>query len=355
MDPVDVVALTRALVDLDSTTGREAPVVDYLAAWFRRAGYQVVEQPVGDGRRRNLLATIDPPRVVLSTHVDCVPPFFPSRLEGGRLYGRGACDAKGAVAAQIAAVERLRLEGERRVGLLFVVGEERGSDGARAAATLASGSHFIVTGEPTENRLAAATRGVLRVRLTARGRAAHSSTPEGGESAIEKLLDVLVALRRGAWPVDPVLGRTSYTVASVSGGVAPNVVPPSAEAEVTFRTVGALDELRAELCRLATGVKIEEVIDVPPARFEPVPGFETAVFSFATDAPFLAPWGQAFLVGPGSARLAHADAEHVEVAQLLEAAEIYRRLARTLLARPAPAKPSEPAPRRRRRAHSDRA
>ncbi|HYE86436.1 MAG TPA: M20/M25/M40 family metallo-hydrolase, partial [Vicinamibacterales bacterium] len=178
------------------------------------------------------------PEVVFSTHFDCVPPFFPSRVEDGKLFGRGACDAKGILAAQIAAAERLRAKGETRIGLVFVAGEERGSDGAKAANKIGSKTRYLINGEPTDLRLGAATRGCYRVRLTAKGKAAHSGYPELGESAIEKLLDCLVGLRSADWPADPLLGRTHYTVGLISGGVAPNVIPPNAEAEVFFRTVG---------------------------------------------------------------------------------------------------------------------
>ena len=187
--------------------------------------------------------------MVFSTHFDCVPPFFPSRVEDGRLYGRGACDAKGILAAQVAAAERLRAKGETRIGLVFVGGEERGSDGAKAANRIASKSRFLINGEPTDLRLGAATRGCFRVRLTASGKAAHSGYPELGESAIEKLLDCLMALRSADWPSDPLLGKTHYTVGLINGGVAPNVIPPNAEAEVFFRTVGDHAPLREHPAR----------------------------------------------------------------------------------------------------------
>ena len=226
MDPV---ALAQALVDIDSTTGREADAGRWLASFLKDRGFLVTEQPV-DGARFNIFATIDPPAVVLSTHFDCVPPFFGSRLAGDRLYGRGSCDAKGILAAQVAAVDTLRARGETRVGLLFVVGEERGSDGARVANGHANGCRFLVNGEPTDRRLGLATRGILRLKLRASGRAAHSSYPELGESAIEKLIDALVELRTIHLPSDRELGRTHYTIGLIAGGVAPNVVPPSAEA-----------------------------------------------------------------------------------------------------------------------------
>jgi len=223
---VDPVALARELIDIDSTTGREGAAGRWLADSLRQLGFAVDEQRV-DERRFNVLATSDDPVVVFSTHFDCVPPFFPSRVEGTKLFGRGACDAKGILAAQVAAADRLREEGEDRVGLLFVVGEERGSDGARAADRAARGCRFLVDGQPTDNRLGIATRGILRLRLRASGRAAHSSFPELGVSAIDKLIDALVSLRSIPLPADAVLGRTHYTVGLISGGVAPNVVSPA--------------------------------------------------------------------------------------------------------------------------------
>ena len=205
MDTLGTVAFARELIDIDSTTGREQAAGAWLAAKLEALGYTVEQQPVANGRF-NVFATLDRPEVVLSTHFDCVPPFFPSDVRDGALYGRGSCDAKGILAAQVAAAERLRATGERRVGLLFVVGEERGSDGATVANTRAPGSRFLINGEPTDNRLGIATRGNLRLRLTAHGRAAHSATPEYGESAIDKLLDTLMRMRRMQWPGDPGAG-----------------------------------------------------------------------------------------------------------------------------------------------------
>lgn len=336
MDPV---ALTRALVDIDSTTGREAEAGHWLAAYLRGEGFAVTEQPV-DETRFNVFATAgDAPQgasreraaVVLSTHYDCVPPHFPSRVEGDWVYGRGACDAKGILAAQVAAADVLRRQGETRIGLLFVVGEERGSDGARVANAHADGSRFLVDGEPTDNRLGLATRGILRVKFRASGRAAHSSFPELGESAIEKLLDALVALRGIDLPSDPVLGRTHYTIGLIAGGVAPNVIPPGAEAEVMFRTVGDARDVRRALQPLAGRVAIDDVLEVPPVKMIAVPGFETAVFPYTTDIPFLTRWGQPLLFGPGSVHAAHTADEHVAIADLRAAVEHYVSIARALL------------------------
>jgi acetylornithine deacetylase len=327
----DVVSLTSSLVDIDSTTGRESTVVRWVATFLTDAGYEVAEQVV-DGNRRNIYATLGKADVVLSTHLDCVPPFFPSTRKGDTLYGRGSCDAKGAAASQIVAAETLRRQGITNVGLLFVVGEERGSDGARVAQELASGSRFLINGEPTDNRLGIATRGILRVNLKAVGRAAHSSYPELGESAIEKLIDALVALREIELPADTAMGRTHYTVGVISGGVAPNVIPASAEAEVTFRTVGDLPRLRAALNALTTLVKVEEVIEVPPVTMPSVPGFDTAAFPYTTDIPFLSNWGTPLLYGPGSINVAHTDEEHVKIDELHRAVDGYVRLSKHLLA-----------------------
>jgi acetylornithine deacetylase len=335
VDSLDLVQLTRSLVDIDSTTGQEGEVGRWLANHLRQTGYVVIEQPV-DAHRFNIIATVNAvvtPTVVFSTHVDCVPPFFPSRLEGERLYGRGACDAKGIVSAQVAAADVLRRSGEARVGLLFVVGEERGSDGARLANQAARGSRFLIDGEPTDNRLGLATRGILRLKLHAVGRAAHSSFPELGESAIDKLIDALIALRSIEWPEDPTLGRTHYTVGLISGGVAPNVVSPSADAEVMFRTVSDGMLIRRALGSLEQRVRIEHVLEVPPVRLKTVPGFASAVFPYTTDIPFLAGWGEPLLFGPGSIHVAHTADEFVSVTELRASVDHYVAIARTLLDR----------------------
>jgi acetylornithine deacetylase len=333
VDSLSAIDLTRAMVDIDSTTGREAAVGRWLADYLRSSGYTVYEQPV-NGDRFNVLATLDPPRVVFSTHFDCVPPFFPSRLEGDRLFGRGSCDAKGILAAEISAAARLRAAGIRDVGLLFVVGEERGSDGAIAANTLpqARGCRYLINGEPTDNRLGVATRGMLRLRLTSSGRAAHTSHPELGESAIEKLIDALVRLRTLTLPADDILGRTHYTVGLIDGGIAPNVVPPVASAEVMFRSVGGRDEIHAALQPLERLVTIEDVLEVPPIHMVVLPGIEAAVFPYTTDIPFLAAWGQPLLYGPGSVLVAHTVDEFVSAGDLERAINDYESLARQLLA-----------------------
>jgi acetylornithine deacetylase len=331
MDSLTLLQLARTLVDIDSTTGQEGDCARWLAAYLRRRGFRVEELPVSDSRF-NVLATIDPPHVVLSTHFDCVPPFMPSREDAGVLYGRGACDAKGILAAQIGALERLRAQGVRDVGGLFLVGEERGSDGARVANAVPNACRFLINGEPTDSRLGLATRGALRVKLAAAGRAAHSSFPEAGESAIEKLLDALVRLRSIDWPCREPLGRTHYTIGLIGGGIAPNVIPPHADAEVMFRTVGPAADVLALLEPAGDGVRLDLVLEVPAVTLFTVPGFETAVFPFTTDIPFLDRWGTPLLFGPGSILVAHTDHEQVAIAELHTAVDRYVELATALLA-----------------------
>jgi acetylornithine deacetylase len=341
-DPVDIVGLTRSLVDIDSTTGREGECGRWLADYLRGRGWSVHEQRVDD-TRFNVIATSGShaaprtshlaPGVVFSTHFDCVPSFFPSRVDGDKLFGRGSCDAKGILAAQVSAAEQLRRDGEPRVGLVFVVGEERGSDGARAAneAARADGRRFLINGEPTDNRLGLATRGILRLKLRASGRAVHSSFPELGESAIDKLIDALIELRSIPLPSDPVLGQTHYTVGLISGGVAPNVVSASAEAEVMFRTTSDAGEVRRAVAPLERRVAIEHVLEVPPVKMKVVPGFDTAVFPYTTDIPFLQAWGEPLLFGPGSIHVAHTADEWVSITELKAAAGHYVTLAKALL------------------------
>lgn len=333
MDPLDIVGLTRRLVDIESTTGQEAAVCAEMASVLESRGYTVTRQTV-TGARTNLLAKPRgvEPELVFSTHLDCVPPFIPSRVEGDRLYGRGSCDAKGIAVSQFAAAEALRAAGETRVGLLFVVGEERGSDGAMAANGMATGRcRFLVNGEPTEGKLALGHRGAYRVRLRATGRAAHSAYPELGESAIEKLLDALQRLRAIAWPSDPVLGQTQCNIGLIEGGVAPNVIPPSAMADLLIRLVTPADEVRARLQALEPDVIIEELYTVDALHMQGLPGFEAEVVGYTTDAPLLGNWGTRLMYGPGSIHVAHTDHEFVAVADLYRAVEDYQRIARQLL------------------------
>ena len=331
---MDALELTRALVALETPTGAEGPATDYLDAALRHAGYQVVRQPVSPGRQ-NLYAYREPPALVFSTHLDTVPPHIPFREDAESIHGRGSCDAKGLAAAMVAAAERLAAKGERRIGLLFVVGEENGSDGALAAAELAPRGRFLINGEPTENRLSIGQKGSLRVDLEATGRAAHSAYPDEGVSAIAALLDTIEKIRRLPLPNDPVLGQSTLNLGLIHGGVAPNVIPPAASAKLLIRTVEPTEPLKKSIRELAApGVTVDFRVELPFYKGGAAPpGWETTVVSYASDLPFLAPWGERYQLGPGTIRVAHTSQEHIRKADLLRGVELYVRLALDLLGR----------------------
>jgi len=335
---MNLVELTRALVDIESISGNEKRIgrflLDYLSKKARDFGGRAEAIPA-DGERANVYAAWGEPIVTLSTHMDTVPPFFPSREDAEEIHGRGACDAKGIIAAMIAASERLLEAGERNFGLLFVVGEERGSPGAIAAARHPRPSRFLINGEPTENRLAIGTKGALRFEIVARGRAAHSAYPELGVSAIDVLLDVLHDIRAIPLPEDPVLGRTTLNIGTISGGVAPNVIPDLARAEIMFRMAGDPAHLREAVRQAVRGrAEIVELLYIPAVQLNRLDGFSTAAMPFTTDIPFFeGRWGEPFLLGPGNVRLAHTPEERVSKRQLAEAVELYCKLVRQLAAR----------------------
>jgi acetylornithine deacetylase len=287
-------------------------------------------QPVESGRA-NVLALHGNPEIVLSTHMDTVPPFIPPSEDSEYIYGRGACDAKGIIASQVMAAERLMAEGINNFGLLFLVGEEVMSDGARKANQSPRGTLYMINGEPTENKLALGTKGFLRVDLLARGKMAHSAYPHLGESAIEKLLDILADVRALTLPNDPVLGACTLNIGMISGGRAANVIPDEARAQLVYRTVSESSELRERIVRLLDGrCEFEIVRDTPALRMETLPGFETDVVAFTTDLPSLTDWGRPILLGPGSIRVAHTDKEYVAKADLTRAVSLYCRLVREL-------------------------
>jgi acetylornithine deacetylase len=330
---MDALELTRALVALDTPTGAEGPATDLLDGALRRAGYRVVRQPVSAGRD-NLLAYRERPELVFTTHLDTVPPYLPLTEDDQAIRGRGSCDAKGIAAAMVAAAERLAGGGERRIGLLFLVGEENGSDGAHAAGDLEPRGRFIINGEPTENRLSIGQKGSLRVDLEATGKAAHSAYPDEGVSATAALLDTIERIRRMPLATDPLLGPSTLNVGLIGGGVAPNVLAPHAAAQILIRTVESTQRLKSSILGLAApGVSITFPVELPSHRATVVPaGWETTVVSFASDLPFLAAWGVGYQLGPGSIRVAHTAQEHIRKADLFRGVELYVKLATDLLA-----------------------
>jgi acetylornithine deacetylase len=332
---MNVFELTRALVDIDSITDNEEHIgqvlFDHLSELAARFGGRAELMPVAP-RRNNVLAYWGDPTVTLSTHMDTVPPFYPSREDDEHIWGRGACDTKGIIAAMIFAASELLEAGHRNIGLLFVVDEERNSAGARAAAQDPRGSKFIINGEPTENKLALGSKGALRFELVASGRMAHSAYPELGESAIEKLLDALQEIRRVPLPVDQILGASTLNIGTIAGGRARNIIPDHAEAELFIRLVDDGDSTRARI-RQAAGNKVEvrEVLATPAVHLGSLPGFETTIVSFTTDVPnFAGSWGQPYLIGPGTIHLAHTAEERIPKVQILEAIQIYKKMVRQL-------------------------
>ena len=330
MDPV---ALTRQLIDIESITGHEAPVASFIAGYLESLGYAVERMPV-EGERFNVYARpreIAEPALIFSTHTDTVPPFIASSEDEASIYGRGACDAKGIIAAMIAACERLRAAG-RSAGLLFVAGEERDSLGATVANRNPRGSRFLVNGEPTENRIALASKGALRVEVTAHGKMAHSAYPELGESAIDKLLDALAPLRAMKLPENPEIGASTMNIGLIEGGRATNVIPDFAKAQILYRLVGPSQELREAIAAAAgKAVEVEFVLEIPYQRFRTVPGIPTMTAAFTTDIPKLSAWGEPVLLGPGSIHVAHTDGEFLAKTELLRAIELYEQIGTELL------------------------
>ena len=318
----------------DSTSGRESTLTSALADALQRRGWAVTRIPAPD-RRENVLATAGPPPfVTLSTHLDTVPPYLPPSVAGSRLLGRGACDAKGIAAAMLCAAERVRAAGGS-VALLFVVGEETTHDGAHAANDWARAHRFpsvaLVNGEPTESTLASGTKGALRVVVRTAGEAAHSAYPHLGRSATRMLVQLLAELDAVPMPTDPVLGETTINIGRLAGGVADNVVAPSAEARLMARLVGDADEVWGRLERWSRGrATLERGIEVPAVRLGTLPGYATSVVAFATDIPALPAWGTPYLYGPGSIHVAHRDDEFVEIGELQQAVDVYERLVREI-------------------------
>lgn len=330
----DPIALLRALIDIPSTTGEEGPVCEAVAATLEGAGFAVERQPVSPGRF-NVIARVGDPLVTLSTHLDCVPPHIPSRETDDLVQGRGACDAKGLIAAQIFAAMKLRDQGVSDYGLLFLVGEEEGGDGAKVANATPGRNRFIINAEPTDFKQAVAGKGVLRLTLQAKGRAAHAAYPELGESAVLKLLDVLADLRAASWPEDPVLGPTTMNIGTLRAGLKANVIPPDAAAEVMFRTVTPSAEIHAMVEDIAANrLSIEIGSTSEPIHLKVIPGFGRGeiVVRFGTDIPYLGAWGQPMLFGPGSIHDAHTPHEFILKSDLLEAVDVYTGLVKSLLA-----------------------
>jgi acetylornithine deacetylase len=328
----DVVALAAELLAIDSSTGAESAAVDFVSKWLIARGWNVALQEVTRGRA-NIWASRAGRGVTLSTHLDTVAPYIPPKLEGKRLRGRGSCDAKGIAAAMLAAADALVKSGEERVDLLFVVGEEAGSDGARAANRWAATSKFLVNGEPTESKLASGAKGSLRVTVRTHGRAAHSAYAELGESAIAPMLALLPTIESIELPKDDVLGRTTVNIGTIRAGTAANIVPALAEAELMFRLVGDVKPVKSAVEKWVKTQHAEAEYGsyIPAQHFHIIPGFEVAPVAYTTDIPLLSKWGTPLLFGPGSIHVAHTPDEFIDVNELRAAVDAYQRIVRSLL------------------------
>lgn len=330
---MDVAAFTRQLVNIESITGNEARVADVLRAELSRLGFRAEKMRVENDRCNVIAAAPEQPKptIVFSTHMDTVPPFIPSSEDSANIYGRGSCDAKGIIAAQVAAAERLRRE-NIFVGLLFLVGEERDSLGAKVANQQANGCKFLINGEPTENRVATASKGSLRLELTASGRMAHSAYPQLGESAIDKLLEALNRLRAMELPTDPDVGPCTLNIGVLEGGRAPNVIPDKAKAQLLYRLIGPADDLKKQIVQAVGDLATANfTLEIPFVRLQAPADLPTMVAAFTTDIPALSNWGQPMLVGPGSIHVAHTEGEFVAKKDLNDAVDLYAAIARGLM------------------------
>lgn len=330
---MNVFELTRELIDIPSVTGEEQAVGQYLSDYLERLGYRVEKQEIGSGRFNVLATTESSPRIVFSTHMDTVPPFIAASEDDEFIYGRGSCDAKGIIAAQIFAAEQLRRGGMNDIGLLFTVDEELSSHGAQAANKhpLARECQFLINGEPTDSRLATGTKGSVRVIITTEGRAAHSAYPEAGESAIEKLLDILQDIRNCHWPEDSFFGTTTCNIGVLNGGTRPNVIADHARAELQIRLAIDIEHVKRVLeDAVGTRGRLEYASAHNPVRLFSVPGFDECVVRFTTDIPYLSQWGKPLLLGPGSILDAHTDHEKISKRELEESIQLYVRLATKL-------------------------
>ncbi len=328
----DVVSLAAELLAIPSPTRDEGRAVEFVSRWLIARGWNVTLQEVAPGRS-NVWASRRGGGVTLSTHLDTVPPYVAPRLDGPRLCGRGACDAKGIAAAMLVAADRLAESGEERVDLLFVVGEERGSDGARAANQLDATSRYLINGEPTESKLATGCKGAWRVTVHTRGREAHSAYPELGRSAILPMCELLPGLSSLDLPVDARLGPTTVNVGLIKGGTEANIVPAHCEAELMVRLVGDREPVQAALEQWAAGrAELSYGSFIPAQHFHIVPGFDTAPMAYTSDIPLLTRWGTPLLFGPGSIHVAHTPDEFIDVDELRASVSAYERLVRSLLA-----------------------
>ncbi|KAK0942696.1 hypothetical protein LTR29_005783 [Friedmanniomyces endolithicus] len=353
----DLIGLHKNLTSIESITGNEKAVGDCLFSSLTSQGYKVERQYVEkEPARFNVFAwpgvARESAKVLVTSHIDTVPPFYPYKHHNKTISGRGSVDAKGSVATQVIAVNNLLSSGKLSpddIALLYVVGEEVGGDGMRAANALKLTPHTVIFGEPTEGKLASGHKGNLMIQLTAKGKAAHSGYPWLGRSANEVLVKTLAALMElGAkLPSSDKYGVTTLNIGHMEGGVASNVVAQDASASVAVRIAeGTPSFIKGEITKavhkavesfLDDGMKAENVIDIvfPTSGYGPIDidsdiaGFESMTVNYGTDIPWLnstVEGQKRYLYGPGSILVAHSDHEMLTEAQLEEAVEGYEKI-----------------------------
>ncbi len=333
---MNVFELTKALMKIPSVSGDEQKVGAFLGEYLTSLGYEVELQEVADGRKNVIAWASDDPQVFLSTHMDTVPPFIPPTEDDEKIMGRGSCDAKGIIASQIVAAENLRKQGIDKIGLLYTVDEEESGAGARVANEhpIAEKCKYLINGEPTDLDLAIGSKGSLRMTLETKGKAAHSAYPEMGDSAIEKILDVLGDVLKADLPKDEFFGETTLNIGTIKGGLKTNVVAPSAEAGLHIRMVSDLEPVVEILEKAIAGrAELETMSCSLPVKMLEVEGFKQKVVRFTTDIPYLTKWGTPLLLGPGSILDAHTSHEFVLKKDLEKCVELYENLVKYLTAK----------------------
>lgn len=323
--------IARRLIDIPSVTGEETNVLLALEELLTGMGLPVERQMVAENRWNIFAGWNGDDTVAFSTHVDTVPPWYPSRVEKEMVYGRGACDTKGIIASMLVAGKQL-IERGVKPSYVFVVGEETDSIGARSATASGARASAIIVGEPTDNHLASGHKGVVSYYLRTRGIASHSAYPERGHSAIHDLLDIIRDIQKEEWGTNDILGDSTLNIGLISGGVALNTFAPDAEASFMHRIVDDGEARRKQVEEVVRGrAEITFQTITEPQFLETLPGFPVKSVNFGTDIPHMRPMGRCFLAGPGSVHDAHTDHECIGIESMDEAVDLYVKLYTALL------------------------
>ena len=339
------------LLNIDSTSGKEASLADMLVAEMSAPGRDVRTFDVGDGTV-NILVSWGVPEVVFCTHLDTVPPYIAPSSDGDLVRGRGTCDAKGQIFAMYEACKVLESKGYDGFALLLLAGEETGSFGAKAFRGQHPGAEWVIVGEPTDNCMASASKGTKAFEVEFTGKAFHSGYPEHGTSAVNLFNDFMNALRSIVFPSDDILGNTTWNIGRLSSDNPQNILSDRLTCRVYFRTTFASDEMVCNIMRNIAGPdaklrfgrpRVQDGSDIvakevapwqkamsvkalggdTPTSYETFPEFPAKPVSFGSDAPQLTNFRRKILCGPGSILVAHRDDEHVLISDIAQAVENY--------------------------------